>query len=742
MARAGMTIRSFPVAIWVGLALIVAASLGHLWLEYDRGTRVAPQLKQGPELVAHTLEVIATAQSLQRAVHDAERGQRGYLLTGDPAYLEPYRRSEQEFQPILAKLKEMTADNPEQQRRWPILEQQLDIKLAELKQTLDVHDRRGVDAARQTVRTNIGLDAMQGVNGIIDAAIATERGLLSERLARAAEYERAGRRAALIGAGLEFAALILGTVLVLLALRSIHKANVARQEAERRFHFFTDAVTDYAIYMLDPQGRVVDWNAGAQRIKGYAASEIVGEHFSRFYTEDERNAGVPQRALELAAKDGRYEAEGWRLRKDGTRFVANVLINPLRDTSGQLVGFAKITRDITERVQQQRALAQFQKMDAIGQLTGGIAHDFNNLLHVMRNAIDIVERQLRDIAPEVRKYLDMLKRNVERATSLTRRLLAFSRRQVLDPKPLDPNALLIDVTTLLKPVLGEGIAFETVIGAGVWPIVVDANQLETAILNVTLNARDAMSGVGKLTIEISNAFLDANYAAAHAEVRPGQYVMIAISDTGAGMTPDIVARAFEPFFTTKEVGQGTGLGLSQVYGFIKQSGGHAKIYSEPGQGTTVKLYLPRLPAPDPVQQEQDTHRAPPARTEGHRTILVTEDDEDVSRFTVHVLEELGYRVFTARDAASALRVLEAQPGVDLLFTDIGLPGGINGRQLADEAVRRFPQIKVLFTTGYTVNAVIHQGRLDPGVELLIKPFTQNALAEKVMLLLPGCYDGS
>jgi CheY-like chemotaxis protein len=208
------------------------------------------------------------------------------------------------------------------------------------------------------------------------------------------------------------------------------------------------------------------------------------------------------------------------------------------------------------------------------------------------------------------------------------------------------------------------------------------------------------------------------------------------------MTPDIVARAFEPFFTTKEVGQGTGLGLSQVYGFIKQSGGHAKIYSEPGQGTTVKLYLPRLPAPDPVQQEQDTHRAPPARTEGHRTILVTEDDEDVSRFTVHVLEELGYRVFTARDAASALRVLEAQPGVDLLFTDIGLPGGINGRQLADEAVRRFPQIKVLFTTGYTVNAVIHQGRLDPGVELLIKPFTQNALAEKVMLLLPGCYDGS
>ena len=372
-------------------------------------------------------------------------------------------------------------------------------------------------------------------------------------------------------------------------------------------------------------------------------------------------------------------------------------------------------------------------MDALGQLTGGIAHDFNNLLHVIRNAADLLERRLQDAGPEVRNYLDMLKRNADRAASLTQRLLAFSRRQVLDPKPIRPNALIIDVSTLLKQALGENIAIETVTGAGVWWISADASQLETAILNLALNARDAMSGRGKLTIEISNALLDDTYAAAHTEVAPGQYVMIAVSDTGPGMPPEVAAKAFEPFFTTKEIGHGTGLGLSQVYGFVKQSGGHAKIYSEAGAGTTVKLYLPRY-AGTPVLQPPPRSPVQPEGMERGKILLV-EDDYDVCEFTATVLGELGYEVLTAHDAASALRVLGEQTGVDLLFTDIGLPGGMNGRQLADEALRRFPALRVLFTTGYTRNAVIHHDRLDPGVELIVKPFTQTGLAEKVKHVL-------
>jgi CheY-like chemotaxis protein len=276
---------------------------------------------------------------------------------------------------------------------------------------------------------------------------------------------------------------------------------------------------------------------------------------------------------------------------------------------------------------------------------------------------------------------------------------------------------------------------ESVVGAGTWWLSVDANQLETAILNLALNARDAMAGSGKLTIEISNAFLDDGYAAAHPEVKAGQYVMIAVSDNGSGMTKEVATKAFDPFFTTKELGQGTGLGLSQVYGFIKQSGGHAKIYSEPGEGTTVKLYLPRLSG-FPVVPAPPAPPAPPAG-KGKATVLVVEDDDDVCKFTADVLGELGYRVLTARDAASALSVLDEHREIDLLFTDIGLPGGVNGRKLADDALALYPELRVLFTTGYTRNAVIHHGRLDPGVQLILKPFNQLSLAEKIKQTLKG-----
>jgi len=388
---------------------------------------------------------------------------------------------------------------------------------------------------------------------------------------------------------------------------------------------------------------------------------------------------------------------------------------------------------IQRLAQTQEALGQAQKMEALGQLTGGVAHDFNNLLHVIKNAITIVQHRLQNADDEIVRYLEMAARNTERAASTTARLLAYSRQQPLAPTDMDVNKLVSAMSEMLRHALGESVALEAVLASGLWTVSADRNQLETAILNLGVNARDAMPGGGRLTIETSNAFLEESYVQMHPEVKPGQYVMIAVSDSGVGMTPEIVARAFEPFFTTKQSGEGTGLGLSQVYGFVKQSGGHIKIYSEPQQGTSVKIYLPRLAGAG--KGESTAAVIPAAATGSGESILVVEDNEDVRVFTAQVLGELGYRVNVAPDGTLALRVLEELAGVDLLFTDVGLPGGFNGRALANEARRRWPRVKVLYTTGYARNSIVHQGRLDPDVELLTKPFTQAALASKIRRVL-------
>jgi CheY-like chemotaxis protein len=365
----------------------------------------------------------------------------------------------------------------------------------------------------------------------------------------------------------------------------------------------------------------------------------------------------------------------------------------------------------------------------MGQLTGGIAHDFNNLLQVIIGNLEILQRRKLLGSDDARRMVDSALRGAARASTLTQRLLAFARRQPLNPKPIDVNKLVTGMSELLHRTLGESIRIETVLAGGIWRVAADANQVENALLNLAVNARDAMPSGGRLTIETANAFLDDAYAGAN-DIRAGQYVVVAVSDTGMGMPKDVLQKAFEPFFTTKDVGKGSGLGLSQVYGFIKQSDGHAKIYSEPGQGTTIKLYLPRLAsdadAGDTVVEPQ---RHPEGRSD--LRVLVVEDDEDVRAHAVAILRELGYSVVEAADGPSALRVLESEPGVRLLFTDIGLPEGLNGRQLADEALRRRPELRVLYTTGYARNAIVHQGRLDPGVELITKPFTYAALASKV-----------
>ena len=396
----------------------------------------------------------------------------------------------------------------------------------------------------------------------------------------------------------------------------------------------------------------------------------------------------------------------------------------------------RVAEEVARRAEAEEALRQAQKMETLGQLTGGVAHDFNNLLQIVVGNLDILQRNLPEESGRLKRAAENAARGAERASVLTQRLLAFSRRQPLAPKPIDPNKLLAGMSELLHRTLGETVEVETVLASGLWRVEADPNQLENALLNLAVNARDAMRDGGKLTIETANTHLDRAYAAQNAEVTPGQYVVLCVSDTGVGMDEETVSRAFEPFFTTKEVGKGTGLGLSMVYGFVKQSGGHLKIYSEVGEGTTVKIYLPRLLGSALEEEEEVDQIVPEGACE--ETILVCEDDDDVRAYSVQVLRELGYRVLEAHDGPSALRLLERQEGrVDLLFTDVVLPGGMSGAVLAERARALRPDMKLLFTTGYARNAIVHHGRLDPGVELITKPFSYSELATRVRDILDG-----
>lgn len=392
---------------------------------------------------------------------------------------------------------------------------------------------------------------------------------------------------------------------------------------------------------------------------------------------------------------------------------------------------ANLEREVQER---NEALRQSQKMEAIGQLTGGIAHDFNNLLQVIVGNIDIVLRRLPDDAQALRRPAANAMAGAERAASLTKRLLAFARRQPLNPKPIDLNVLVRSMSELLRRVLGETVDIETVLGAGLWQAEVDPNELENALLNLAVNARDAMPDGGKLTVETCNGSIDDVYAATHGEVKPGQYAVISITDSGTGMDRETASRVFEPFFTTKAEGKGTGLGLSQVYGFVKQSHGHVQIYSELGHGTTVKVYLPRFEGPSTTDNAANAHAIPKAVA--GETVLVVEDDADVRNYSVSALEDLGYRVVEATDGPAALAMLASQR-VDLLFTDVVLPKGMTGADVARGAKAIQTDIKVLFTTGYARNAIVHQGRLDRGVQLLTKPFRYEDLATKVREVLDG-----
>lgn len=489
-----------------------------------------------------------------------------------------------------------------------------------------------------------------------------------------------------------------------------------------------DGIRDCAIYMIDAGGVIVSWNPGAARIKGYSAEEILGRHFSQFYTPEDRASGIPAQALRTAEATGKFEGEGWRLRKDGTKFWASVLIDALRSPEGELLGFAKITRDMTERRVMQEQLHQSQKMEAIGQLTGGVAHDFNNLLTVILGNLDTLSQSLPAEQVRWRRSVDQALRAAERAANLTQQLLAFARRQPLKPGPVEINRVLSGWTEMIRRTLPESIHIRRIDADDTGIAEVDVNQLESALLNLVVNSRDAMPNGGTLTLETAATHISEQDVRLLPDVKPGKYVLICISDTGVGMTPEVLERAFDPFFTTKPLGQGTGLGLSQVFGFVKQSGGHIKFYSRPGQGTTVKVYLPQLEGAQAA--ETPPGASPGTSTARRETILVVEDNDAVRSFTTDTLRDFGFDVMEAVDAAEALKILDRNPRVDLLFTDIGLPG-LNGRELAATVQRRYPNVHLLFTSGYAQMPAPTSSSSLMDIPLLSKPFTRAQLYERI-----------
>jgi len=495
--------------------------------------------------------------------------------------------------------------------------------------------------------------------------------------------------------------------------------------------------------VAEAEGVLLNVNPAWERTLGWSASELLGRTAEWLYAPgDAERVRAELAQLPPGTTNFRFELQLRHVSGEFRTFEWTAAVE-----SGFIYG---VGRDVTAVREQAEALArteeqlrQSQKMEAVGQLTGGIAHDFNNLLQIVVGNLELLGRNLPPDAARQRRNLDNAMAGAKRAATLTQRLLAFSRRQPLEPKPVLVNKLVSGMSELLGRSLGEIVQVETVLAGGLWRVEVDPNQLENAIVNLAVNARDAMPDGGKLTIETANTRLDESYAQQNVEVTPGQYVVICVSDTGTGMSKEDIARAFEPFFTTKAVGKGTGLGLSQVYGFVKQSGGHVKIYSETGgngvhhRGTTVKIYLPRYLGPN--EEGQDDPEAEDAPEGGpEETILVVEDDADVRTYTVEVLRELGYRVVEASDGAAAIKLLrDAETRCDLLFTDVVLPGGMNGEQLAAEAHEARPGLKVLFTTGYARNAIVHHGRLDPGVQLITKPFSYADLAARVRDVLDG-----
>jgi PAS domain S-box-containing protein len=491
-------------------------------------------------------------------------------------------------------------------------------------------------------------------------------------------------------------------------------------ESERNFRLLVEGVADYALYMLDLDGVVTSWNIGGQRIKGYAPDEIIGQHFSRFYTEVDRANGKPLRALLIAREQGRYEEEGWRVRKDGTFFWASVIIDPIYE-DGTLVGFAKITRDITERREAQlkleqmhQQLAESQKLDALGQLTGGVAHDFNNLLMIISGSLYTLRKAVGD-DPKSQRALSAIEGATKRGASLTSQLLTFARRQSVNPQAVDVAERIDAVREVLDAAVGSAVTLQFDVEPGVWPVMVDVAEFETALVNLVINARDAMTGGGVIIISAHNDKRGGEAGAGH--------VAISVQDSGTGIAPDILSKIFDPFFTTKPIGKGTGLGLSQVHGFAHQAGGTVRVTSELGKGTRITILLPRK---DAVSVAED---AGTVDIGGSGTVLLVEDNPEVASVSAGLLEQLGYTVRRVANAEAALREIELD-GIDLVFSDIVMPGKMDGLGLARHLKATKPGLPILLASGYSDAALSVRGDFP----ILRKPYEIHELSQAIAKL--------
>jgi len=509
----------------------------------------------------------------------------------------------------------------------------------------------------------------------------------------------------------------------------VERTNLALNSAKRHFQMLIEGVVDYAIFALDKEGHVASWNSGAQKVMGYAAEEVIGKNFGIFYRPDERRAGAPNRALELAVQRGKHEVEGWRIRKNGTPVFITGSVSSVRDDAGDLIGFANILRDATERrdaheklVQAREQLAMAQKMEAIGKLTGGIAHDFNNLLMIIGGSAQIFARLL---DPKLPRAIEAIQTAAKRGESLTRQLLTFSRHQPLNPMVVDLNESIKNMRTMIESSLRGNIVYEENVGDGVWPVKVDLAELELAIVNIAVNARDAMPNGGRFSLSVNNATVDQEISDNRA------FVAISFSDTGTGIPPNLLSKMFDPFFTTKEVGKGTGLGLSQVYGFAHQAGGTVTADSKVGQGTTITIYLPSCEEQQVTSKEVSAARTKIQHSNG-QTVLVVDDSADVAEVTSSLFEHLGYDTIYRESAEAALELLEDGTRIDLVFSDIVMPGTIDGIGLAREIRSRYPGLPVVLTTGYSDAAKA----VPPNLRILRKPFDADTLREFIEDITP------
>jgi signal transduction histidine kinase/ActR/RegA family two-component response regulator len=699
-----------------GVPLIFVVSIAVFQLAKN-----VPEARQARTKTVQSFETIRASNAVDQAVQDAERGQRGFLITGREDYLDPYVRAQKTLPQLMLDLQEATLGSIEQQQRLLKLQADVTTKMNELAATIAAMRDSGYVAAKAIVSTDVGRTSMNAITADLAAITESANAGLNAQLDRAADVEQRVTSTFVIGSAASVLALLIAAFLI---ARAYRRAAMSEQMLQATL----DSVRE-GVAAVDYRGRLRAWNTPFRTMLGAAEGDIqVGSPLAF----DSMGTGLGGHVRDVEARSRATNRPILAEHDDKSGPAVEIFHNPTADG-----GYVVTLLDVTERRKVEEALRQSQKLESIGRMTGGVAHDFNNLLTVIIGGLGLL-RQAVGRDPVASQRLDMMGVAAERASRLIKQLLAFARRQPLQPETVSLGHVIHQAMPLVRRAVGESVTVECVIGGGLWNTTVDVSEFQAAVLNLAINGRDAMPDGGKLTIEVNNAALDDTYAAQHAEVEPGQYVLFAITDTGIGMDAATVAQVLDPFFTTKPPGEGTGLGLPQVYGFVKQSGGHLKIYSEVGEGTTVKLYLPRSLAQETIQPRP----MPAIAVTGTERVLLVDDDEIVRTTVALMMEDLGYTVIEAGSGAEALAILERGEKVDLLFTDVVMPGAINGRQLADRARASDSNLRVVFTSGYTENAIVHNGQLDAGTELLSKPYNRDQLAAKLRRVLDGDLPGS